>query len=135
MKARVKERLEGTCERPGWQGSGRLTGDSPGFSDLSQGRIKGKRAGTSPSSGPSRTPPDTHCSLELRAGLFSTLYSLSTSCCCQENPTRQGTRSAWNETQRARPRQGLSPIWASSQNHTASLTTFLRLPTETPKIK
>lgn len=32
---------------------------------------------------------DTHCSLELRTGLFSTLYSLSTSCCYREDPTRE----------------------------------------------
>lgn len=32
---------------------------------------------------------DTHCSLALRTGLFSTLYSLSTSCCYREDPTRE----------------------------------------------
>lgn len=32
---------------------------------------------------------DTHCSLELRTGLFSTLYSLSTSCCYREDPIRE----------------------------------------------
>lgn len=65
--------------------------------DLRQGQSRANiPLGTSSSMEATRLP-DTHCSLELRAGLFSTLYSLSTSCCYKRIQQDNGQKS-W-ETQ------------------------------------
>lgn len=59
---------------PGAAGINPEPGEAPGPAGaaLAQGRARG-----------------THWSLELAAGRVSTLYSLSTSCCCGERPGHQ----------------------------------------------